>query len=121
MKAVAYVILFLCCILGIYALNHSYWGTTGCAEYESQINRHYKGVVINKWQDRLNHSYPMLRVQLSSEQGDFSRDFNFLADTGDFYKFVAIGDSIKKRRGLLEVGIKRNEKDTVILLKPACN
>jgi hypothetical protein len=121
MKVVTYFALLFCCLASIYALNLSDWGTTNCAEYGLQKDAHYAGIVLNKWRDSLNHSYPMLRVALGGEQGGFSRDLNFLADTGNFYKSVAIGDSVKKKEGSLEVLIKRNDTTILIPLQPACN
>ena len=121
MKVATYFALLFCCLASIYALNHPDWRTSKCAEYGLQKDAHYEGVVLDKWKDSLNHSYPMLRVQLGGEQSGFSRDLNFLADTGTFYKSVVIGDSLDKKEGKLEVIIKRNGRATAIPLQPACN
>ena len=121
MKVAAYFTLFFCCIAGIYVLDHDGWGINDCAEYGLQKDAHYEGVIFNKWQDSLNHNCPMLNVKLGGESLGFTKDFNFLADSGNFYNLAVIGDSVNKKDGTLEVIVKRNRKTFTVLLQPDCN
>jgi len=62
----------------------------------------------------------MIRITLNDESSGFIRDLDFLADAGKFYKFIAVGDSVEKTEGSLEVAVKRNGKLFIIPLQPTC-
>ncbi|WP_201986080.1 hypothetical protein [Hymenobacter rubidus] len=121
MRVTIYFIFLFCCILGIYALNRADSGITECAEYGLQKDAHYKGIVSKKWNDPSQHGYPMLRIVLDGELKGFTRDLNFRDDTGKFYKFIEVGDSVKKKQGELKVAIRRNSRAYIIHLQPACD
>ncbi len=121
MKVTIYFFLLFCCLVGIYSLNHSNQGAIDCAEYGLQKDVYYEGIIDKKWQDPSDHSYPMLRIAFDGKLFGLSRDLNFLADTGKFYRFIAVGDSVKKMQGSLNITVKRNGRTYIIALRPACN
>ncbi|MFT4681382.1 MAG: hypothetical protein ACI9YU_001227 [Flavobacteriales bacterium] len=82
----------------------------------SYTNQHYQGKVTDTFIDSHNHLYKTVVVR--SENRDSS--FYFNADTAGIFRYLLIGDSVKKNSGELFVSIHRSGLDTITDYKFRC-
>lgn len=76
----------------------------------------YCGVIIKKFEDKQNHSLNVLQIK---EQDDTTY-FRTHKDNCSLFQYAKTGDSIKKESGTLKVKIRRNNKDSVKMLRFKC-
>ena len=74
----------------------------------------YDGVLTNKFVDKKQHNYK--KIILKDFNGSESTHVLDL-ESGGFYDYLEIGDTIYKKRGELFLKLKRKKNDTIIHLK----
>lgn len=78
----------------------------------------YDYLVVNKYLDSTQHSYPTLVLQDS--QGNIFQNQDLLMDNSGLFDFLTSGDSIRKQQGTVLVKVKNNKIDTTFKVDFGC-
>jgi hypothetical protein len=90
-----------------------------CNSYKDFKSYTYDYVVINKYIDSSEHSYPTLILQ--NKDGYRFKDLDFIFDKSNFFYFLNIGDSIKKKKGEDMIRVINSKIDTVLKVDFGCD
>ena len=82
--------------------------------YFSRTSFDISGVVKEKYNDKYNHNYPTIKIQIDTNMYTFVLD----NDTSGLYNFIAVEDSVFNISLERIVRIRRNNKDTSFTLRP---
>ena len=85
---------------------------------ESNVNfrKKYKGIVIEKFNDRNNHNYETIEIKLSS--GSYFYLHPYWKDKTGFYEYVQKDDSIFKEDWGFKFRVKRKNIDSTFIIHP---
>jgi hypothetical protein len=90
-----------------------------CSAYRDFKNYEYNYIVVNKYIDSTQHSYPTLILRDSLGNQFSSTDLNF--DRSGLFDILSIGDSIEKKTGTGLVTVSNSKLDTTIMVDFGCN
>ncbi len=110
---VTFIIFTILFLLSFPSLNDS-----ACNSFKDFKRYKYDYVLINKYLDSTQHSYPTLILQDS--QGNKIKNQDLIKDNSGLFDFVNIGDSIKKKEGDSLVNVINNRLDTIIEVDFGC-
>jgi len=87
--------------------------------YKQFRSQEYKVVIIDKYIDKKEHSYPTLIYK--DLKGNRIIDQNLVHDVSGFFNFVSIGDTLIKQKNGISINIKNTKTDTIYILDYGCN
>ena len=90
-----------------------------CNSYKDLKNDTYDYVVINKYIDSNQHSYPTLVLQYKDGYQFKNTDFDF--DKSNLFNFLSVGDSIKKEKGSAIIRVINRKVDTTFKVDFGCD
>lgn len=79
----------------------------------------YDYLIVNKYLDSTQHSYPTLILQ--DAKGNKFESQDLIMDNSGLFDFLSIGDSIKKQKGTVLVNVKNSTTDTTFEADFGCN
>lgn len=92
---------------------------SACNSLENFKNYNYDYLILNKYLDSTQHSYPTLVLQ--DAQGNKFENQDLIVDNSGLFDFLTIGDSIKKKQGTVLVRVKNNKTDTTFEADFGCD
>lgn len=90
-----------------------------CNAFKEFRSQEYKVVIVDKYIDKKQHSYPILIGKDLKENGMVNQ--NLVHDKSGFFKFVSIGDTLIKQKNEIGINIKNAKTDTIYVLDYGCN
>lgn len=91
---------------------------SACNAYKEFRGREYKVVIIDKYHDKNDHSYPILIGKDLKGNGMINQ--NLVHDKSRFFSFVSIGDTLIKQKNEVGINIKNAKTDTIYVLDYGC-
>ena len=110
---ITFVVLGIGLFLSLPSLNDG-----ACNRFKDFKSYKYDYLVINKYLDSNEHSYPTLILQ--DGKGDRFQNQDLIDDNSGLFQFLSVGDSIQKRKGDSVVNVIRNKLDTTIKVNFGC-
>jgi len=89
-----------------------------CRAYKEFRGQEYKVVIVDKYIDKKEHSYPILICKDLKDNKIVNQ--NFVNDITGFFKFVSIGDTLIKQKNEIGITIKNALTDTPYYLNYGC-
>lgn len=90
-----------------------------CNSYKDFKSDTYDYLVINKYIDSNEHSYPTLVLQYKDGYQFKNTDLDF--DKSNLFNFLSVGDSIKKEKGSAIVRVINRKVDTTFKVDFGCD
>ena len=90
-----------------------------CNSYKDFKSYAYDYVVVNKYIDSSEHSYPTLILQ--DKKGNSLQNVDLIFDKSDLFDFLSIGDSIKKGTGTDIIRVLNSKIDTTFKVNFGCD
>ena len=90
-----------------------------CDRFKEFKNYKYDYVILNKYLDTAQHSYPTLILQDAKGNKFINQDL--IPDHSELFDFLSIGDSIKKQQGTALVNIINSKTDTTFEVDFGCD
>jgi hypothetical protein len=91
---------------------------SACKAFAAFKNQEYKAVVIDKYYDKKEHSYPTLICK--DLNGNKIVNQNFIFDNSGSFDYIQIGDILNKKKNEEYIQIKNAKVDTLIALDFRC-
>ncbi|MFB6318673.1 hypothetical protein [Saccharicrinis sp. FJH54] len=85
--------------------------------YNAFLESEITGVVIKKYIDYKNHSFPVIDIKSNGSVYSFSLPM----DRSGFYEFIFKGDTINKDKYDNKIIVKNPEMDTCFIIKNFCD
>jgi hypothetical protein len=92
---------------------------SACNAYKEFRSQEYKVVIVDKYIDKKEHSYPTLICK--DLKANRIVNHNLVHDVSGFFKFVSIGDTLIKQKNEIGINIKNAKTDTIYVLDYGCN
>jgi len=92
---------------------------SACNAYTEFKSQEYKVVIVDKYIDNEDHSYPTLIFRDSKDNRIVNQ--NLVHDVSGFFDFVSIGDTLIKQKDEKGINIKNTKTDTIYVLDYGCN
>ena len=115
LSRVALLILFIVFVAGTIKEDNA----ALCNSYEDFKSDTYDYLVINKYIDSNQHSYPTLVLQYKDGYQFKNTDFDF--DKSNLFNFLSVGDSIKKEKGAAIIRVINRKVDTTFKVDFGCD
>lgn len=90
-----------------------------CDRFKEFKDYKYDYLILNKYLDTTQHSYPTLVLQ--DNKGYKFQNQDLILDNSGLFYFLIAGDSIKKQKGTASVKIIRNKTDTTFEVDFGCD
>lgn len=90
-----------------------------CRAFADFKNQEYKAVIVDKYYDKKEHSYPTLIYK--DQNGNKIINQNLILDNSGLFDYVRIGDTLTKKKNEEYIQIKSAKVDTMIILDFGCN
>jgi len=109
---------WLSLVLGIIFFVYQTKKLPSCEEYyEQEKEISYNGVITDKFIDKRNHNYHIIKID---EEGKII-DYNLSSDLSGLFKFLEVGDQVIKKKGTNNIIILRNGEKTLFMLDYGCD
>jgi hypothetical protein len=90
-----------------------------CDTYKDFKKSTFNYLVVNKYIDSTQHSYPTLI--LKDKNGNQFKDIDLVSDNSSLFDLLSVGDSINKERQTDLVRIKNGKIDTTVKVDLGCD
>jgi hypothetical protein len=90
-----------------------------CDRFNEFKDYKYDYLILNKYLDTTQHSYPTLILQDATGNKFVNQDL--ILDRSELFDFLTIGDSIKKQQGTVLVNIINSKTDTTFEVDFGCD
>ena len=91
--SIAFIIFAALLFLSIPSVND-----TSCTAFKTFKNKEYEFIIVSKYTDENQHSYPTIILQ--DKEGNKSKNQDFISDNSGFFNYINIGDTLRKQQGI---------------------